>query len=134
MQNGCSNCHDTHNASGRERLLKSFAEEDNCLDCHNGNVAEKNILTEFSKPYRHDVFSYTGVHDPMESYLENSKHVECADCHNPHATNNQEAEAPFVKGANKGVQGINRMGMEDSPVISQYEICFKCHADNAMVQ
>ena len=63
-QNACGNCHDVHNASGKERLFKKSEEESNCLDCHNGNVAEKNIELQFSKPYRHDVYAYTGVHDP----------------------------------------------------------------------
>jgi predicted CXXCH cytochrome family protein len=133
-QNGCSNCHDTHNANGKERLLKREAEEDNCMDCHNGNVAETNIQVELSKPYRHDVYAYTGIHDPVESNFYKTKHVECVDCHNSHASNSNIAEAPLVKGANIGVKGISRSGMEVNPALNEYEICFKCHADNAMVQ
>ena len=76
--------------------MKKSAEEENCLDCHNGNTAETNILSEFSKPYRHDVFTYKGIHDPMESDLEKVRHVECSDCHNPHASKNITAIAPKV--------------------------------------
>ncbi|WP_242084866.1 cytochrome c3 family protein [Aestuariivivens sediminis] len=133
-QNGCSNCHDTHNASGKERLLKREAEEENCLDCHNGNVAGTNIRAELSKPYRHDVYAYSGIHDPVESDFYITKHVECVDCHNAHASNSNSADAPLVKGANLGVKGISRSGMEVNPALNEYEICFKCHADNAMVQ
>lgn len=131
-QNGCSNCHDTHNASGKERLLKRLPEEDNCLDCHNGNVAAENLQTEFFKPYRHNVYAYTGIHDPVESDINKTKHVECVDCHNAHASNSFEAQAPLVKGANTGVKGISQTGMEIFPVVNEYEICFKCHADNPM--
>ncbi|MDT8413363.1 MAG: cytochrome c3 family protein [Vicingaceae bacterium] len=133
-QNGCSNCHDTHNASGKERLLKRLSEEDNCLDCHNGNVTVTNIQSEFSKAYRHDVFSYSGIHDPVESEINKTRHVECVDCHNPHSTNNFKAEAPFVKGANSNVKGLDKNGFEIKAAIFEYEICFKCHSDNAFVQ
>lgn len=131
-QNGCANCHDVHNAQGKERLLKRSAEEDNCLDCHNGNVAEKNLQVEFLKPYKHDVYMYTGVHDPVESDINKSKHVECVDCHNPHAMDNSTAEAPLVKGANRYVKGVNDTGLEIFPVTNEYEICFRCHGDNSV--
>lgn len=40
-ENACESCHNPHNSGGLKRLLKYPAEEDNCLDCHNGNVATK---------------------------------------------------------------------------------------------
>jgi len=131
-QNGCSNCHDTHNASGKERLLKGLAEEDNCNDCHNGNVATSNIQNELTKPYRHDVYAYTGIHDPLESNINKTKHVECVDCHDPHASNSMTSQAPFIKGANKNTKGINQAGVEIFPAKNEYELCFKCHADDAV--
>ena len=145
-KNACSNCHDVHNASGNERLLKSENEEDNCLDCHNGNLARTDIESEFSKPYRHNIYAYTGIHDPMEYNLNSlapvngsslasvngSKHIECVDCHNAHASNNKDSEAPFVKGSNFGVNGITNNGSPINQVNYEYEICFKCHADNQM--
>lgn len=130
-QNGCSSCHDTHNANGKEHLLKRIVEEDNCLDCHNGNVSKTNIQNEMAKPYRHDVFAYSGVHLPNESDLILPKHVECSDCHDPHASNAYGAQAPLVKGANANAKGINRAGYEVNPVKNEYEICFRCHGDNA---
>lgn len=133
-QNACSNCHDVHNASGKVHLLKRTTEEDNCLDCHNGNASKKNVQVEFSKPYKHDVFAYTGIHDPSESNINKTKHVECVDCHNSHATNNNKANAPFVKGANFNVKGVDKNGAEISSAAYEYEICFRCHADNAMVK
>jgi len=130
-QNACANCHNPHNADGKQRLLKSNLEENNCLDCHNGNVASKNIQTELAKVYKHDVYNYSIVHDPTESTSVTTKHVECQDCHNPHASNSTTATAPFVNGFNLGVSGINQAGNPVSPATNTYEICYKCHAGNS---
>lgn len=130
-QNACANCHNPHNADGKQRLLKSNLEENNCLDCHNGNVASKNIQTELAKTYKHDVYNYSIVHDPTESTSVTTKHVECQDCHNPHASNSTTATAPFVNGFNLGVSGINQAGNTVNPASNTYEICYKCHAGNS---
>ena len=129
-ENACENCHNSHNSGGLVRLLQYQAEEDNCLNCHNGNVATKNIQAEMTKTYRHNVYNYTGIHDPTEGGDIKSQHVECVDCHNPHANNNQSAVAPAVKGANIGVVGINQSGIVVNPANYEYEICYKCHTSN----
>lgn len=132
-ENGCENCHRPHSAPSHERLLKHTFEEDNCLVCHNGNVASANIELELIKPYGHAVQDYVGVHDAAEVFTSGNvpKHVECGDCHNPHQANNEPSPgAPAVSGANKGVRGINAGGQELTDVKNLYEICFKCHADN----
>ncbi len=128
--NACENCHNPHNAGSLTRLLKYQAEEDNCLDCHNGNVASKNLQAEFSKSYRHNVYGYTGVHDPTEAALVNTKHVECVDCHNSHAAKTQAATAPAVNGFLIGVKGITQSGVEINPAVNEYEICYRCHSNN----
>jgi predicted CXXCH cytochrome family protein len=132
--NACENCHSPHNAGGKQRLLNHAAEEQNCYACHNGNVAAKNVEAEFSKLSVHPVTSYTGVHDPVENPLlpEANRHIECADCHNPHAANG--ATSPLPGGANGsllGVRGINASGGNVSQVTFEYELCFRCHADTA---
>ncbi len=129
-QNACASCHNNHNSGATTRLLKYQVEENNCLDCHNGNVASKNIQAEFSKTYKHNIYNYEGVHDENESNSVNNKHVECADCHNAHATNNSTAIAPNVKGFNAGTKGINQIGVAINEVSYEYEICYRCHADN----
>ena len=131
-ENACENCHNPHNSGGVPRLLKYQQEESNCLDCHNGNVAEKNVQVALTKTYKHDVYSYTGVHDAAESALANIKHVECVDCHNPHASNTETAVAPYVKGANAGTIGVDINGKALTAVSYEYEICFRCHTVNAM--
>lgn len=129
--NACENCHNPHNATGKTRLMKYTQEENNCLDCHNGNVAVKKIDVEFAKTYRHDVFAYTNLHDPVENAFVTTKHVECSDCHNPHAVNNTTAVAPFRKGNEIGVSGIDQSGNPVSSVTYSYEICYKCHSGNS---
>ncbi len=132
--NACENCHQPHSAGGSSRILNYKNEEDNCNNCHNGNVAAKNVQAQFSKTYKHDVYAYTGIHDEAENALMGTKHVECVDCHNPHATNANTASAPDVNGFCQDVQGINLSGVPVNPVSYQYEICFRCHADNAATQ
>ncbi|MCX6296741.1 MAG: hypothetical protein NTX97_11885 [Bacteroidetes bacterium] len=133
-ENACENCHNPHNSGGMKRLLKYTAEEDNCLDCHNGNAASKNIQAEFAKTYKHDVYAYTGAHDPTEDATVTTKHVECVDCHNSHASTKamDNTKAPAVRGPNAGVKGINQGGIAVNSVKYEYEICYRCHADNAL--
>jgi len=129
-QNDCSNCHWAHNAGGVPRLLKYQPEEDNCLDCHNANVASTDIAAEFAKPFKHNVVGYLGTHDPTEPTLPGTMHVECVDCHNPHASNASVAVAPNANGFQAGVKGINQAGGAVDPIAFEYELCYRCHADN----
>ncbi|MBK7104908.1 MAG: hypothetical protein IPH62_06460 [Ignavibacteriae bacterium] len=129
-QNGCENCHTPHNAEGKERLMKFQNEEINCLSCHNGNVADSDILSQMNKPYKHDVFNYTQIHDPIEPSEIIQAHVECADCHNPHKLNSSTANAPFANGFISGVKGIDTEGISKLQIDYEYELCYRCHADS----
>lgn len=126
--NACENCHRPHTAGGKKWLLNNAAEESNCYSCHNGNVAAKNVQAEFTgKSSIHPVAASTGVHDPAEPAVVQARHVECADCHNPHATN---SSAGLLPGSLAGVRGINSGGTEAKPATAEYQICFRCHADS----
>lgn len=57
--------------------------------------------------------------------------VGCADCHNPHAAVDIEAEAPYASGLLREVNGVNRFGVEVERATYEYEVCFKCHADSS---
>lgn len=136
-ENGCTNCHKIHSAEGRERLLRFRRDEDNCLNCHNGSVARTNIASEVRKPSGHPVERYDRRHDPDENHLRARRHVECADCHNPHAvtaigveTTNQQIPE-LVSPTLRFVSGVNAQGRAVDRARYEYEICFKCHADNA---
>jgi len=135
--NACENCHRPHTAGGGKRLLNYAAEENNCFPCHNGNVAAKNIQAEFNKASVHHVANYTGIHDPTEPASVATSHVECADCHNPHAVNTAAGSqpavtaSPLLPGSQAGVRGISISGTPVDPATAEYEICFRCHADGA---
>ena len=129
-QNACENCHNPHNAKGKKRLMNYQQEENNCYSCHNSNVAVKNIQTQFTKLYKHNVAGYLQIHDPEEPNIVQVKHVECEDCHNPHASNNQTSSAPAVNGFLIGVKGVNTSGTAVNPAQYEYEICYRCHADS----
>ncbi len=126
--NACENCHRPHSAGGRKWLLNYQTEETNCFTCHNGNVASKNIETEFTaKPSIHPVALNTGVHDAAEPSVVPTRHVECADCHNSHATNSSTGALP---GSLAGVRGISISGTDVGQITSEYQLCFRCHADS----
>jgi predicted CXXCH cytochrome family protein len=130
-ENGCENCHRPHLAGGHARLLNDELEEQNCLNCHKGDVASTDIEAEMLKLTRHAVKDYLGIHDPAEDFTQSvTAHVECADCHNPHEVNAAMAPAPNVSGALQGVTGISASGVQMERISFAYEICFKCHADN----
>ncbi len=128
--NGCENCHSPHAAGSSEWLLNFYAEEDNCLSCHAGDVASTNIAAELRKPHRHPVEMFLGVHDPVEEFAAMRRHVECQDCHNPHATIEGQASPPYLSGPLSGVAGITTSGMRTERASYQYEVCYRCHSDN----
>ncbi len=126
--NACENCHRPHEAGGRRWLLNHASEEANCSPCHNANVATKDVHAEFvSKPSVHPVSDNTGIHDPTEPAVSQSRHVECVDCHNPHAANELSGALP---GSLKEVRGVSAAGAEVGPATLEYEICLRCHGDS----
>src|SRR5574343_777659 len=126
--NACESCHRPHTAAGKKWLMNALAEEVNCYVCHNGSVGKKNIQSEFTgKSSIHPVSSTTGVHDPMEPAIVQSRHVECVDCHNPHAV---KSTAGILPGALAEVRGLSLSGTEMKTAGKAYEICFRCHADS----
>jgi predicted CXXCH cytochrome family protein len=129
----CEGCHASHTAGGAQRLLYYQNEESNCYPCHSGNVAQKNIYAQFQKPSRHPVEATTGVHDPKESIIIMSRHVECVDCHNPHASNNvRTGVAPAASGRLSLVSGVSIAGAVLTTVSYEYEVCLKCHSNTAI--
>jgi predicted CXXCH cytochrome family protein len=127
---GCLSCHRPHAAGGNERLLHFRQSEDNCLSCHDGSVAQSNIKSQLTLLSRHDVAAYRDIHDPREFPMAAARHVECEDCHNPHAVQSISAQAPLVPGSMLKVSGVTSGGGTTLQARYEYEICFKCHADN----
>jgi len=133
--NACSSCHGAHKNPAHARNLKG-AEEADCTPCHSGtNVipALLNVTAEFSKTYRHPTMTVSGAHDPAESLpVNNARHAECPDCHNPHASSSQSGTAipPVIQSALAGVSGYDGVSPQ-KPATREYQVCFKCHADSA---
>ncbi len=67
------------------------------------------------------------MHDPVEANIIQTRHVECVDCHNPHAAT---AGAGTPSGPLAGVRGITGTGADINPSTSEYQICFRCHGDS----
>ena len=128
-ENSCFNCHTPHSAPSPRRLLKDN-EEATCLLCHDGSVASTNIAAEFNKASRHPVSLTTDVHDPspaVESAVVQSRHVECVDCHNPHAVSSIGSGS--LPGPLNGLRGVDSSGFgEVDPITDVYQLCFRCHA------
>ncbi len=131
--NGCENCHSPHQAGTAAHLMNFAGEEQNCLPCHNGNVASKNIQADLAKRSRHDVAATTGIHDPTKSPSASARHVECVDCHNPHAARggatalSSKASPPGLDSTLLGVAGVSAAGSALKAASHEYEICFRCH-------
>ncbi|MCP4246605.1 MAG: hypothetical protein GY778_06115 [bacterium] len=136
--NGCLNCHKIHTAPHRERLLRHRRDEDNCLNCHSGRVSRFNILSDMRKRSGHNARKYDRIHDAAEDPFMVSAHVECVDCHNPHAVTGDavprvlklatpgpktiEPEMRFVSGRSATGRTLERARVE-------YEVCLKCHSE-----
>lgn len=128
--NACANCHVSHKAGSKERLLIQAKEEQNCFSCHDGTVVKKNLMPEFRKASAHPVLEASAGHKMNENLINAPRHVACADCHNAHAANATSAVAPNAPGALAGVRGVNAAGAIADPIGREYELCFRCHADS----
>lgn len=137
-ENACAVCHRVHTAPKPERLLRFEREEDNCLNCHDGSIAKSDILSQIRKFSAHRGDTRTGAHDPAERDHTMPPHVECVDCHNPHAAQGEPivrirgpAPVPAV-GSLRGVRGVTIGGAPVEVSTFAYEICFRCHGDRSM--
>ncbi|MCC6680318.1 MAG: hypothetical protein IT445_05385 [Phycisphaeraceae bacterium] len=126
---GCESCHRPHSAGGRQRLLRHEAEDANCFNCHDGSVAQTNLVNAMNLLSTHPIATTTGVHDPTENPMTMTQHVECADCHNPHrASATGVRQAPFIQPALTGASGMNASGAAVTEARFEYEVCYKCHS------
>lgn len=132
--NACANCHRSHNTAGSP--LQRGAEEETCRACHAGsNVtpAIPDVFADLAKTYAHPVLAQAALHSTDENAfpLGGSRHAECADCHQPHSGQKDQGGStpPHVTPALAGASGFDG-GSALRPSTSEYEVCFKCHADS----
>lgn len=151
---GCLACHAPHNGESPSRLLQTsnqsvgapfpWAEENVCFSCHQAGGtgidpargrAAPDVRTQFQKLSHHPVELKADEHQPVftshlpepEAALNGAKHVECADCHNPHRV---QALPGNVHEGMKGVSLGGAVVVDDATAdLQQYEVCFRCHGD-----
>jgi hypothetical protein len=118
-------------------------EETLCERCHDASgPATKNIQDEINKRitgsgHPTDDTALAGRHVASESLPITSKHVECYDCHNPHAVKaGTNTPGDGDGGRVKGMKYIDINGVVQNPAPigtrSPYiqEVCFKCHGNS----
>jgi predicted CXXCH cytochrome family protein len=124
----CSACHTPHTAPSKAYLLTGTTITNSCLACHSGQAGLNqgtNIATDLNKPYKHDTDSPAGQKDHIPN------NSDCSDCHEPHTMFTGTASAPLVSPKLGGVSGVNASGATVNKVQYEYEVCFKCHGDQA---
>lgn len=167
----CGHCHEQHASlqgaepnpvSGAASPALGFDRQPSfCVRCHNGTIVLKDIASQLNKTYGHGPMMTTYPERHTLSKLEagqnglpfrgTSRHVECADCHEPHSVQNTlhvyNTSAPannnLVSGVIAGVWGVEPNSeplwlsasttyTELKPAQKEYQICFKCHSYYAL--
>ncbi|MGE0481220.1 MAG: cytochrome c3 family protein, partial [Phycisphaerae bacterium] len=138
--NGCSTCHVAHGAAQHERLLRARS-YDLCTSCHDGSAGQ-NILAAIGQRSAHRPGRFLDRHDPDEDPRTMRPHVDCVDCHNPHAAQANPAGVNDLLARTQGslytptlqhVPGVSLSGAPVDEVRRYYEVCFRCHADNPVL-
>lgn len=149
----CLACHKPHNGESPTKLLTTqnlsgaplpWAEENVCFSCHRpGGTgvdaargrAAPDIQTQAAKASRHPFALKLDEHQPVftvrvpepEPVLNTQRHVECADCHNPHRV---QALPGNVHEGMKGVSLSGAIVVDDLVTdVQQHEVCLRCHGD-----
>ncbi|MEI7837180.1 MAG: cytochrome c3 family protein [Planctomycetota bacterium] len=130
-QAACAACHRTHNAAEPKALLRQKTSSDTCMVCHDGSVA-KDLTGDLMKFSTHPIALYAGRHEPGEDPERMRKHVDCVDCHNPHAiasaAGGATVTAPTIKPSMRGASGITGAGQFLPQANNEFEVCYKCHS------
>jgi predicted CXXCH cytochrome family protein len=127
VKGGCGACHKGHGKRGTAMLSKT--KEELCFNCHGGGSRGGDIYAEVAKPSSHPIIQSSRFHEDGEELPERNpsapRHVACADCHNSHRTEKDDAL--------KGTRGYSGRGQKVAKIRSDYEICYKCHSDSANI-
>ncbi len=133
----CNACHVSHSAPERERLLRARG-DDLCLSCHNGLDAS-DITRVANLLSGHRPRPTLDLHDPAENPRTMRAHVNCVDCHNPHAAADDPLDDQrFLRRGSRSplpaemraVAGVGLSGRPLERARQEYEVCLRCHADN----
>jgi predicted CXXCH cytochrome family protein len=136
-ENACAACHVSHGATQPERLLRARS-YDLCIECHSG-ITATDVLSVMGLASGHKPNRLRDEHDPEEDPRTMRPHVECVDCHNPHAVRGDPLRdttlaaplgAPRLPAEMQIVPGVTLFGVPIETARNYYEVCFRCHADN----
>ena len=128
----CASCHVPHAAGAQGNLMRFSAPEKNCIDCHGGDGPGKNVAAELKKLSAHPIAMDPTAHNSREDLVNPpTRHVTCADCHNPHATSSAPGGKNQISGALAAVSGVSGGGGILRSISQEYELCFRCHGDSA---
>lgn len=128
----CNSCHKTHTAPSGPYLLKRDTVTNSCLSCHDGSwPGAWNVMPDFNKISVHDTRS------PIDPPDHIPFHSTCADCHEPHTMMSgisaggglSPSLAPRIQPTLGRISGVNASGAPMTVAQNEYEVCFKCHAD-----
>lgn len=138
--NACASCHVSHGADHPERLLRARP-YDLCIACHDG-LSARDVLGTAGQSSGHRPFRFADRHDPTEDPRAMPVHVDCVDCHNPHAVREAFAGGSDVLLRSQGslymstmenVPGVNLGGVPVPEARQYHEVCFRCHADKPVL-
>ena len=123
--NQCAACHQPHTAPSGPYLLKGATVTATCNTCHSASAQPLlNIATDLAKVSRHDTNSPVNQLDHIPNNLV------CDDCHEAHTMMSASASAaPLISPKLGSIAGVNSAGSAIPRAQFQYEVCFKCHAE-----
>jgi predicted CXXCH cytochrome family protein len=132
--NACAACHVSHSAPRREQLLYDRPSQ-LCINCHDG-IGGVSILPVLDQRSGHRVHLLWERQRAPERRARVDRHVECTDCHNPHAVAREygagplvASQGPVVPPAMRNVAGVTLTGLPVENAAHYYEVCFRCHGD-----
>lgn len=124
--NDCTGCHKTHSSPSGPYLMTKADVTRTCINCHAANGPGTDLSGDFAKLNVHDTSTTGGGGGGMYD-------TDCVNCHDPHSIKSGTATAPDIQPQMGHVSGISASGGNLAVANYQFEVCFKCHADNAVV-
>jgi len=125
----CQTCHQTHTAASGPMLLRGDRISSTCLSCHDGATpGAADIAFELNRFSAHD------TNAPIDTTKAIPDNVHCANCHNPHSIQTGTAIAPSIPPRFGDISGVNALGADVANATTEYEVCFKCHADQSAIR
>ena len=126
----CNACHKPHTAPSGAYLLTGRTVGETCIACHNGGAAPQgaNVASIMQGLSKHD----TNPSVSLKTNVPND--VACNDCHGSHTMENASMSAPNISPKLGIVSGVNAGGATVSQASYEFEVCFKCHAQQNPVQ